>query len=513
MANTPGGGALILGIDDRSGDLLGAVVDADWLRQRIFGRIDVAPWIEERIVDGIRLLILYVAEAREPVEVDSVIRWRVGDQCQRVDRAEWWLRRQDVAGFDPMAAATTRTARDITPGSDAAARSIPPMSSEPIPPEVDSTASLLTWLGVLRPDGRLSQAGALLFCASDRAYLELAVWDVEGGEVIAFHRAMSGQSLIEQIVELETRLDTLNTSITVRDGFREDSVRRLPPRAVREAVLNAVIHRDWHQAEPVRVTWIQEDSTLVVTSPGGFVDGVTPENALTRQRARHPALADAFRALRLVEKQGMGIDRMTREMVVLGHRPPLLEQLETPAVRVRLRGGAPALPVLDVVSRIRPRVRQADVRVALILYTLLHRPFVTETALQPILQRSIDECADALAAAAECRVDGRPLIVGVKDMWMLSPTVLEVVEHRADREFAGLRGRGILWYRRPDEPRVVVDHWLETHERITSGDYATMTGYTQQTALSHLDRLVDAGHLERGEGRGRNAHFRAGRRG
>jgi predicted HTH transcriptional regulator len=60
---------------------------------------------------------------------------------------------------------------------------------------------------------------------------------------------------------------------------------------------------------------------------------------LTQRFARHPALADVFRALGLVEKQGLGVDRMYREMVALGHRPPVIVEDPGPRVRTRLVGG------------------------------------------------------------------------------------------------------------------------------------------------------------------------------
>lgn len=47
MANTPGGGALVVGVEDRAVDLLGTERDPAWLRQQIYRRIDVAPDIED----------------------------------------------------------------------------------------------------------------------------------------------------------------------------------------------------------------------------------------------------------------------------------------------------------------------------------------------------------------------------------------------------------------------------------------------------------------------------------
>jgi len=89
FANTPEGGALIIGVEDRTGELLGTALDAEWLRHRIYQAVDVAPLVEERTVDGVRLLVLLVAGAREPVEdTADRLRWRVGSHCVPVDRSE-----------------------------------------------------------------------------------------------------------------------------------------------------------------------------------------------------------------------------------------------------------------------------------------------------------------------------------------------------------------------------------------------------------------------------------------
>src|SRR5271154_5112065 len=123
MANTPGGGAIVVGVEDRSGRLLGAALDTDWLRHRVYEQVGVAPAVRERTVRGIRLLVLCVAQASEPVEdLSGRIRWRTGGHCTPVDRAEWWLNRQRHAGYDQMAAVTQRTEADVTPGALVVAR-------------------------------------------------------------------------------------------------------------------------------------------------------------------------------------------------------------------------------------------------------------------------------------------------------------------------------------------------------------------------------------------------------
>lgn len=511
MANTPGGGALIVGVDDRTGDLLGAVLDVEWLRHRIDERVDVAPAVEEVRHRGVRLLVLYVAAAREPVEdTGGRLRWRTGRQCVPVDRAEWWRHREDIAGHDPMATVTDHTADDVATGAIEVARRY---LSERSTSDAETIASgspgeLLTALGVRRPDGRLTQAAVLMFGRTDRTYLSLSVLDVEGGDVLVAPVDMTGLSLIEQVAAVEGRLDVVNTSITLRSGFAETPVRRLPRGAVREALLNAVAHRVWIQPEPIELTFVEADSALRVVSPGGFVGGVDATNVLTQRFARYPSLADLLRALQLVEKQGLGVDRMYRDMIALGHRPPVIVEEPGPRVRTRLKGGEPIVPVMRLLGGIEPKIRQRDVKIALIVWTLLHRPFVVAPGLTAVLQRPVPEVVETLDTATECRIRDQPLVVQFKDVWVLSDAALRVVDVPSRR--ALLRRRGVLAYRRPDHGEHVARMWLACHERYTTGDHARLTGLSVSGARKQLDNLADDGIVERGEERGRNAHYIAG---
>ncbi len=514
MANTPGGGALIVGIENRTGDLLGTELDPEWLRHEIYRRIDVAPDVETRKERGIRLLIIYVAEAREPVEdTGNRLRWRVGANSVPVDRGQWWQHRQGRAGWDPMARPTSITAAQATDAAIAIARNYLGDRSASSDTGHEDWASappaeLLRRLGVLTVDDHLTEAGALLFCPSPRAWLTWTRLDVEGGDVLAREDAFVGLSLLEQILRIETLLGAANDRVTLTGAFAERVVRQLPVRAAREAVLNGVVHRDWNLHEPTTVTWVEADSSLTVVSPGGFVGGVTADNVLTQRYSRSPALADAVRALGLVDKQGIGVDRMYREMVTLGHRPPLLAEDPGPRVRTRLVGGPPVIPIMRLTSRIQPVARQRDVQTALIVYTLLHQPYTTAEHMAHVLQRTRAEAEEALDSASRCVIDEQPLIGSYKDVWILSPTARRVVQTgKADRDM--LKRRRVLWYLTPDptDTPTVINTWLDTHDRITSGDYAALTGLTVGGARGALDRAVDDEQLSRGQTTGRNAHY------
>lgn len=264
----------------------------------------------------------------------------------------WTLRRQEAVGLDPMAVTTGRSLAEIEPGAVVAARRYLAAADADLGRQASeaSPAELLRRLGVLRPDDALTQAGVLLFCPAPTTLISLSRIDVPGGAVIGPPVDLSGLALIEQFAMVERSLEAVNQTRTVPRGLAHLPVRQLPPSAVREAVLNGLIHRDWIQPDPVTITWYEHDSTLEVISPGGSVGGVTSGNVLTQRYARYPALSDLFRALRLVDKQGIGVDRMYRDMAALGHRPPQITEEPGPRVRTRLVGGDPVVPVMTLVD-------------------------------------------------------------------------------------------------------------------------------------------------------------------
>src|SRR5262249_22965896 len=124
------------------------------------------------------------------------------------------------------------------------------------------------------------------------------------------------------------------------------------------------------------------------------------------------------------------------------------------------------------------------------------------------LQSSDADAVEALDLAAGATVHGAALVVSYKDVWLLSAPAVGEVE-RGGENPATLRRPGLLPYPRPDraEAAEVVRRGLASHDRITGGDYARVTGLTQPGALKTLDRMTRDGLLERGEAHGRNAHY------
>ncbi|MGI8874003.1 MAG: ATP-binding protein [Egibacteraceae bacterium] len=85
-------------------------------------------------------------------------------------------------------------------------------------------------------------------------------------------------------------------------GGQQLQLADLPEAAVREAIVNGVMHRDYRRRGAVHVD--HTATRLVVTSPGPFVSGVTVDNVLTTSsRSRNAALSAAIRMLGLARPQ------------------------------------------------------------------------------------------------------------------------------------------------------------------------------------------------------------------
>ena len=105
---------------------------------------------------------------------------------------------------------------------------------------------------------------------------------------------------------------------------------------VREAVLNAVSHRDYRLAGSVFVR--QFPKRLEIVSPGGFPTGISVENILWRQLPRNRRIAEVFSRCGLVERSGQGANRMFEGSIKESKRPPDFSGTDEYQVSVALHG-------------------------------------------------------------------------------------------------------------------------------------------------------------------------------
>lgn len=131
-------------------------------------------------------------------------------------------------------------------------------------------------------------------------------------------------------------LDQNNGTSTVDLGEEKRSLRSVHERAILEAVVNGICHRDYrlHGSTFVR----QSPNRLEVVSPGGFLPDVTPDNVLFAQSPRNRRLAEALSRCGFADRSGQGADRMFSFSLQEGKRPPDFQSSSGSSVVVVLHG-------------------------------------------------------------------------------------------------------------------------------------------------------------------------------
>lgn len=113
-------------------------------------------------------------------------------------------------------------------------------------------------------------------------------------------------SLLKQVDEAEKYIDFYNKIRSTFSGFQRVDARDFPPFSIREALLNAIIHRDYYFSGSILVSLY--DNRLEITSLGGLLKGMTLEDLYKGvSNTRNKNLANVFYRLDYVESFGTGI--------------------------------------------------------------------------------------------------------------------------------------------------------------------------------------------------------------
>lgn len=141
--------------------------------------------------------------------------------------------------------------------------------------------------------------------------------------------------LIKALDWLETNFLPYNPEQEIQVNLFRVPIPKVERGAFREAVANALIHRDYHRLGAVHVRL--DDHGLTVSNPGGLVDGVTLDNLLTTEpRPRNRSLADAMKRIGIVERSGRGVDKIYRGMLRFGRPEPDYSRTDLYSVILRL---------------------------------------------------------------------------------------------------------------------------------------------------------------------------------
>jgi ATP-dependent DNA helicase RecG len=171
-----------------------------------------------------------------------------------------------------------------------------------------------------------TNAGIILFGADVRYWLPggyvqfLRLNGVSLGDDVLNEREIQGD-LFTLLRELDAFVDAQLTQYPApSSALTERIVEAYPRVAVRELLMNAVMHRDYQSTAPIRLSWFND--RIEIQSPGGLFGEASPENFPRQTSYRNPVIAEAMKNLGFVNRYGRGVIRAREALERNGSPPP-----------------------------------------------------------------------------------------------------------------------------------------------------------------------------------------------
>lgn len=162
-------------------------------------------------------------------------------------------------------------------------------------------------LGIISPDGIYSNVALLL---SDQCSHTIKAATFSGTDKTTFQdRREFGGSLFQQMEEMYAYLDMRNRTKATFEGLYRTDTRDYPEEALREALLNSLVHRDYSFSASTLISVY--DDRIEFVSVGGLPTGIALEDImLGLSICRNPKLASIFYRLELIEAYGTGMPKI-----------------------------------------------------------------------------------------------------------------------------------------------------------------------------------------------------------
>jgi len=236
-------------------------------------------------------------------------------------------------------------------------------------------------------DSRLTYAALILFGTRQALGRHLGQ-----AEVIFEYRSSEATGPAQQRKEFRqgyfTYYDELWQLINLRndvqhyqDGLFVLDIPTFAERTIREAILNAVCHRNYQLGGSIFVR--QYPQKMEIQSPGGLPYGITLQNIVDRQNPRNRRLAEAFARCGLVERSGQGVNLMFEQSIQQGKQVPDFSGTDEYTVVLTLNGLVRDAKFVRFLERIGQETQISFTTHDLLVLDLIHREETLPSELQP----------------------------------------------------------------------------------------------------------------------------------
>jgi ATP-dependent DNA helicase RecG len=318
-------------------------------------------------------------------------------------------------------------------------------------------------------------------------------------------QVLEGQSVLENEIrrwpllrsfeDIVQRFRVRNHSTEIVDVFRTE-IPDFSEDAFREALGNAMTHRDYAQLGAIHVQWTDEG--IRVDNPGGFPEGVRLDNLLvTPPRPRNLLLADAFKRAGIVERTGRGVDTIFYGQLRYGRPAPRYGLSTEASVTVVLPGGPANRELVKLAAREGRAGRPLTLQELLVLGEMQSERSLRASDVARLIQA---EEATARAVLGRLVESGFVEARGATSnrSYHLSAAIYRALGDRAGYvHAAGFE---------PLQQEQMVLRYAREHGRITRRETAELCRMSLRQA-AHILKKMSNNKLIQPVGQGRTAHY------
>jgi ATP-dependent DNA helicase RecG len=317
-----GGGMLVLGMADKTPH---DVVGSDFAQGKIgaladetYSRLGIRVRMEELYENGLRVLVAHIHSrpVGKMIKFDGVPLMRVGESLRNMSDEEMFA---ILSEQEPDFSAKVCEGISIADLDEAAIKKMKESYArkQKNPGFLQlSTEQVLTDLKLLE-NGKLNYAALVLLAKKEVIHAKLpqskTIWEFRNSEAQIHHdgREVIDEPLFIAIDSIWKLINqpTLNRKYPVQSGAYIFDLFDFNEVVIREAVLNAIAHRDYTITSEVVIK--QFPNKIAIANPGGFPKGVTIENILTvSSTPRSRLMTEILEKTGLVERSGQGVDKI-----------------------------------------------------------------------------------------------------------------------------------------------------------------------------------------------------------
>ena len=327
FSNTNGGVAFV-GVSDKK-EIIGyrcSNTDLKELSDTLVNKLAIHPVIEPVKCEGKTVLRIDVKKSKNPVAYEGRYYTRVGNTTRLLDAEE--LKEFIISSIEWDSLPSQHSLADIDEETVRFfVRQAKSAGRLPVADEREPVVTILTRLGLMTGD-QLTNAAFLLFGKKpDEPYLSDAVLRIgrfKDGATIIGDRWIAGNLFLQFAVGEEA----LKNFINVRYEITGETPERkehwdYPLPALREALMNALVHRDYFKKNEQILIKIYDDK-IWFNNPGGLPKGLSIEQLKEKPQSvpRNPLIARIFYLAGYIESYGSGIQRIVTSFADAGLPDP-----------------------------------------------------------------------------------------------------------------------------------------------------------------------------------------------